>query len=429
MTFAILLTSMTVVSYVATGRGAVHSGDMWLGGQDGTHTWSQLQLDADKRYTLRFQPISSVALDTESVVSATLLQDDDVIFEVEDAYWHQRGTWHEGGESGTWEEQNAKTDFTFLVPEDGVYDLEFDFVEGRGVSGERLTASLTWRKPRALTWWPLGIGALLMFGVAAWTHSTRSRAVANFLKNMGEGTRLELEGVVYTVIARAEHWEDMKCSAVEFRLRSDQGAERWLAITTYWREHPYLEDSDQYLTQTLIDVPLTPVQAQQLAAQDWTSHSIVAADQFYSVDKENGGFGQLVTRRDGAVYRTRYTAYVFRDMGRFPLSPGDIWVECIVWGPHDEEWSVMKLADIDTLKLVQIVLAEPITSAEASAAPQNDPFGVAHLRKEHGPVQRTQQPFGQQQAQQPFGQQQQQPQQQGQPHNPHAGWHNPDWDS
>lgn len=433
LVFAVVLSVLTVVSFVATGRGEVHSGVVSVSSGE-PHVWQQLNLEAGKRYTLKFNPVSHVADGTESVVAATLLQDDGVVFELEDAYWRQRGTWSEGGESGTWEEHNSATKFTFLVPEDGLYDLEFEFVEGRGSSGQRLETSLTWRQPRALTWWPLGIGAILMFGIAIRTHSTRGRAVGKFLERMGEGTQLEIEGVVYTVVARSEHWENRERSAVEFRLRSEDNRERWLAITTYWREHPYIEDGDQYLTQTLIDAPLTPAELARIEALPSDTDHVVVEGKVLDLDRENGGFGNVVTRRNNDVYKTRYTVNVFRDMRKFPTEPGERWAECIIWGPNDEEWSVMQLVDIDTLKLLAIVFAEPITVEEfikPSVAP--DPFGVGHLRKQTArPVQRTQQPFHNQQPfQHPQQAQQQQGRQQQQTSNdqPQSPWSNPDWDS
>lgn len=383
--------ALAVASFGLTKDGVVHATEKGFMIGD-SQVITQMPLEEDKRYTLKMRPTSGVGLDSEVIVSAALSRDDAVVFEVEDAYWHQRGTWREGGESGTWQEQNAQTDFSFVVPESGNYDLEVT-LESATSGADRLEILVAWKKPWLLTSWPLLVGALALFTLAGWAHSTRRTVMGKFLEDhVGEGSRLKIGDTEYTVIGRMEHWEVPDRVGVEFRLRTADGSERWLAIERYWREHPYLEDGEQTLVQTLIDMPLTPTQTQALESHAPKDTHVIFNGNVYGRDKENCGWGTLVTIRDGSAYQTRYEAEVFRDEMNFPRSPGDIWIECLTWRDTREvEWAVMEITDTDEVKVLELVPAEQMTHEQifVKNAEQADPFGVAHLRGPRAHVIRT----------------------------------------
>lgn len=389
--FGAVCAALAVTSMALSEKGVVHATEAGFTiGQ--SHALPPMPLEKDKRYTLMLKPTSGVMINSEVVVSATLSREDAVVFEIEDAYWHERGTWREGGESGTWEEQNSNTQFSFVVPEDGNYDLEVTLESATSIAGDRLEILVGWQDPWMLTTWPLAVGALALFALAGFAHINRRKVMGTFLEdNVGEGSKLEIDGVEYTVIGRMEHWEWPDRVGVEFRLRDSQGKERWLAIERFWREHPYIEDGEQTLVQTLIDVPMTPEEEQLLAGHDQGVTHVAFKDEIYVRDRENCGWGTLVTIRDGTAYQTRYEADVYRDDRGFPREPGDIWIECLIWRDSQEiEWAAMQLTDTDNIKIVHLEEAETMSHHDISLADaQQDPFGVSHLRGPRAQVNRT----------------------------------------
>lgn len=404
-------------------------------------SFPNLELKKDQRYTLQLQPTNGLPVNAQEGVSAALLSDDAVVFEIEDWYWHERGTWHEGGESGTWEERNVGTTFHFVVPEDGVYALEVSMDRAASIAGDQLEVVLAWRSPWLLSGWPLIIGSLVLFGVAGWSYTTRRGVMGRYIENiLGEGSRITLGEDSFNVIGRHEHFEQAERIGVELRLRDEAGQERWLAVDRYWREHPYIEDGDQTVVQILMNVVLSPLEQQKLDQQEGglTAQHIDVQNRIYTLDKENSGVATMVTYRNGEAYRSRYRCDVYRDEHSFPIQEGERWIEYITWydEAHTTEWAVMEIIDWTELEVVEIKEPQTMEAQAALQEPDADPFGVrpgddsfgaaAMNQQQQGrrpdrqgrelptsaPMGQAsppaQQPFGQQQHQQPFGQQQHQ---------------------
>ena len=382
--FGVVCVALGITSSVLSSRGIVKNTEAGFQVGD-SHVWEGLALKKDQRYTLFVRPTSGVMLNSQVVVSATLSRDGAEVFTVEDAYWHERGVWREGGESGTWEEQNSSSQFSFLVPEDGAYDLEFTLESATSIAGDRLQMTVEWREPWVFRDWPFFVGALLLFGLGIHAHLSRRGVLGRFLETVGEGTRFKIGDHEYTVISRTEHWEPPQRVGVEFRLRDAQGKERWLAVERYWREHPYIEDGEQTLVQTLIDVEMDDDELARLSAHDSKDSFVTFRDEFYNRDRDNEGSGRMVTIREGRAYVGSYWADVFRDEVKFPQEPGDVWIECITWRGKDAgevEWGAMQLIDTDLVDIIEMKAAESYTwgQIEDMTGGNDDPFGVSELR-------------------------------------------------
>ena len=343
---------------------------------------SGLALEKDRKYALTLTPVRAIPVGHSAVVSASLLRDDVPVFELEDAYWHERGVWREGGESGTWEEQNTATRFTFLVPESGSYDLEIQLVSTSGLGSEQIQAQVVSIKEFPLTVWPLMLGGLFLFGVAGFAQLSARGVMGKFMETLGPGSRLEINDVEYEVVERTEDYEGLERIGMEFRLRDPHGATRWLAVDRYEREHPYLEDQDQLVTHMLFEVPMSPTALEGLRGVTDGTEWVVVDDRQYRYDRDNSGSGSVVNVRNGDTFASDYYAHSYREAGVFPMLPGQRWLTSTRWrASNDIEWSLMEIIDWTRIKVLEHIEGEAadsraLTQPQSPSAPQaTDPFG------------------------------------------------------
>ncbi len=346
---------------------------------------TNLKLEKDHLHKIELVPVGGVGLNESIDVSAALTQGDKVLFEVADSYWHQRGVWREGGETGTWEEQNAKTEFEFRVPESGVYDLEIT-LDGTSRGGASISADVKWSKPWVLSFWPLGLGGLFLFGLSGFTAMRAGRTFARSLMSLGPGSKISVNGNVFTVTDRMEHWESLERVGVDFRTRDTMGVERWISISSWWQENPMDDDHGVTLWQIFMEVPLKDDEKTLLQHSEPGGPGIQIQGRRFLVDSENSGGGSLVTARDGDVYLSNYYNWAYRATGWAPKSPGEMWLECTVWRDDREpEWSLSRLLDWQQVEVEEEVELELVSLAEVEkarrpaqpfGAPQADPFGI-----------------------------------------------------
>lgn len=340
------------------------------------HTFSNIPLEAGKKYRLVLAPTSGVAVNQTQVVSAALSRDDAPVFEVEDAYWHERGVWREGGESGTWDEQNSFTMFAFEVPESGNYELEISLPES-STRGARIGMRILWLDHFPLTAWPLFLGGVLLFGVAAVAQMGGRTAMGKFIEDLGVGSRLSIDGTEYTVIERTECFEDHLRIGVELRIRDANGISRYLAVDRYERVHPWNEETDQLVTEILLEIRMHPQQLEKLADVDANETLVAVGDEVFTLDRENSGRGVIGAVRNGETYRSDFMGQAYRGGRMFPINPGDRWLERTWWvGTNDVEWSLMEVVDWTKIEILEV--KEPIKVDVDALYRQRstDPLGV-----------------------------------------------------
>ena len=341
-----------------------------------THNWTDIALEEGKKYRLLLAPTSGMPLDQTNVVSAALTRDDATVFEIEDAYWHERGTWREGGESGTWEEQNAATAFSFRVPETGAYDLEVSLPEST-VMGARIGMKVVWLDYFPLSAWPLLLGGVLLFGVASVAQMGGRTAMGKYIEGLGVGSRLRIDGTEYTVIERTEQFEGRVRVGVELRLRDANGVSRYLAVDRYEREHPWMEDTDQLVTQILFEVRMHPAELEALGRVEENELHVAVGDDIYTLDRENSGRGTVGAVRNGETYRSEYMGTAYRGGRTFPMNAGERWLEQVWWlGTTDVEWSVMEIVDWTKIDVLEVREPVMVDVDALYHAPPSDPLGV-----------------------------------------------------
>lgn len=346
---------------------------------DKTVTARSLELKKGQLYELKMAPVS-VGLDQNYEVSATLTKGDNVVFEVADSYWHQRGTWREGGESGTWQEKNAATTFQFRVPETDRYDLTMALEWSNGPTSLPMRAGLFWQEPWFLSMWPLLFGGLFLFGFAGFTVWTASSEQAKYLMTVGRGAKIRVEGEEYEVVERSEHFELGLRVGVDLRLRhTESGQDRYLSVASWWEEYEFGEDEIETTRQQLyIGVHLTETEKMELAQTEPTSRTVRLRDNSFFYDSDNSGLGSMATERDGDIYRSDYFNFAFRSTGRIPRRPGEQWLECTEWtsADLDREWWLSRLLAGNQVVVTKHVDARMITAKEARESVIHDPLGV-----------------------------------------------------
>jgi hypothetical protein len=344
-----------------------------------------LELKKDHLHTLHIVPAFGVGLNQNFDVSATLTQGDAVIFEVADSYWHERGVWREGGESGTWQEQNSQTEFEFRVPETGTYELEIS-LDGSNVGQLPFRAAITWTDPWLLSLWPLLLGGVFLLGLSGFSAYTAGGAYAKSLLHLGRGSKIKLMNEVFEVLERSEHWELAERVGVDLRVRSSTGIERWVSVSSWWRENPMDDEQGTTLWQIFVGVPLTDDEKTLLGASTPGDMSVMVRGQRMQVDRDNSGGGTMVTERAGEIYVAHYYNWAYRSGFTIPRRPGEMWLECTVWRMNNEsEWWLSKLLDWKTVEIVEDKPARMINYAEIQKARANpNPFGRGTAAEDGG---------------------------------------------
>lgn len=326
--------------------------------------WSDIELKDSLHYELKMGSAHHLPLNHVADISATLTGEDEaVVFALEDGYWHARGTWQEGGESGTWEEANAVSNFNFRVPATGEYDLEVTL--DRSTTNQfPLRVQVLERDPFALREWPLLFAALCLLIFAIWVALQRHKVLASYLVSLRRGSRLTIGGVEYQVLGKVEYSDFGEVGGTELRMRSTaDDTVRHLSIEQFEREYQDSEGDDQIAIhhQLLIDVPVTADQSTLFEKQSGGGIApITFRGEYFRVDHDNSGAGRYSEERSDQSFRGSYRSTMYRDPTVFPNDSGCLWVERIEYenDSDDYEWSVMEVLDWKTIDVVEAFTAD-----------------------------------------------------------------------
>lgn len=323
-------------------------------------TVGPVEMKKGMHYHLFMRPARGVPLFKNAAFGASLLNDETSaeVFALEDYYWHQRGTWREGGESGTWQEQNANTNFAFKIPETGRYVAEVELIN-TDMATVPAQIAIQESDPFDLAEWPLFIGALLFMGVAVFVYMRRGRTAAEILRNLGYGSRVSIEGKEFEV-KRIYDYADPQAVApgVEYELQSEDGMKRHVAVDVmeYWYEDSEGDDVVKRYHQILMDIPLSESQLNELEQSYRSNRNTVMLGKIaYWHDEDNSGFGQMTDwRGGGGAGKIRYETRVYRDRHDFPKRFNQKWLERIQYAGGDEfEWALMRIVDWRELKVTK----------------------------------------------------------------------------
>ncbi len=320
-----------------------------------------VQMKKGMHYHLFMKPARGMPLFKNAAFGATLINTESgvEVFALEDYYWHQRGTWREGGESGTWEERNDNTNFAFKVPETGKYVAEIALIQ-TDMGAVPAQIAVQESNPFSLAEWPLFIGALLFMGIAVFVYMRRPKTAADILRNLGYGSKIRIEGKDFEV-KRIYDYADPQAVApgVEYELFSEDGMKRHVAVDVmeYWYEDSEGDDVVKRYHQILMDVPLNEVQTEALEQSYRRNRKAPKlGTTMYWRDEDNAGYGHMTDWRGGGKpAKIRYEAEVFRQRGGFPKQFGDKWLERVHYAgdQNDYEWALLRIVDWRELKVTK----------------------------------------------------------------------------
>ncbi len=305
------------------------------------------ELSPDRRYTLHLEQLRGGGqLHSWASLLVTMVHEEseEEIFELEDNYWAESGRWSEGGESGTWHEQNSKTKFNFRVAEGGAYRLETMLTEQLARPQVELQVALRERKPVRLHWIPLLVG-LLVLGVLAYRTAGRRQALmCDYLEKLTAGSKLSIRGKLFTVLDVRAHRAPGEPTGHEWRLRGEDGSERYLAIETFEYSPQFSENELQgrYLMMDVPDAQIDFTVDRRAANQVQT---VRVGNEIFGFDAENSGAGSVTTYFEGEKYVSRYNARIFcASSFPKPTADGARIVEYVEFlGSEEKEWCVMEV--------------------------------------------------------------------------------------
>lgn len=327
--------------------------------------FAPMKLVPELNYSLKMSQLSQrKQLYSWASIGATLthMESEEEIFELSDDYWAETGVWHEDGESGTWEEQNADTRFDFRVAEPGNYRLEVVLAEHDARPVVEFGAEVVSRKATLLHWAVMLGGLVLLLGLALTAYSRRRATLFKYMEDaLHIGGTIQVQGVRYTVIERWLHQDDEGGKpGYEWRLRADNGAERYLALETYEYESGDEDYQGRYL---LIDCPDEEIEG----ASGGFAQTVRVGGRTYSYDTENSGQAVMVTYRDGKAYESRYFARVFQGGDGDCPPPTRHGVRMVEFTQFvdsgEEEWSVMEILDWQDIEELEV---GPAPAAQAA---------------------------------------------------------------
>lgn len=320
--------------------------------------FEDIELIEGRHYRLTMGSTSGVPLNRSGTVGASLMDaDENYVFEVEDSYWHQRGTWREGGESGTWDEQNAVTEFDFRPPSTGEYELRVDLFP-TSADAFKLGVRIDESQPFRLAEWPLLIVAVLLLVMSAWIFISRNGYMAEFMRRLGVGAKIEIRGQEYDV-TRLFHYAELGSGvgAIEFELTGQGGIRRYLAIEAFEREWTDSEDNDHIAIhkQVLMDIPISREQSAAFEAEGRDGNGppgVMFRGDYYKYDDDNSGSATVFDLTSGQKYFA--TSMMYRGAA-FPRRPGSFWLERTAYQDGLVEWGVMEIMGADEIKIIDPV--------------------------------------------------------------------------
>ncbi|TXD36960.1 hypothetical protein FRC98_09470 [Lujinxingia vulgaris] len=318
-----------------------------------------LELDPERMYTLNILYAMPMPVNGAMDVGAAVLNSDgEELLELEDSYWRETGVWREGGESGTWDEQNARTQFNFRVPDAGTYSPQITLFSARAVPAAAFKVQILRSKPRIVGSWPFWLGLLIFIGVAGYVANGRTKVTRKHLEKMGSGSKLKLRGELLTVVDVREHREPGEETGYELRLQNHRGEEHFIAIETYEEEYTDSEGDDCYRNHRymLHWLELSPDELASVSQQAHNQRWVRVRNTTLSLDRNNSGSGSLTTRFEGETYQSNYKAWVYLP-SPFPRihAGGALILEHLLYEDRGEhEWSLMEILTWKDIEIIEL---------------------------------------------------------------------------
>jgi hypothetical protein len=318
-----------------------------------------VELRADRHYRLAFGPLRGVPLNATAVVGASLAGEKGVVFELDDAYWHERGTWYEEGESGTWEEANATTVFDFRVPEAGKYDFDIT-VEQTSMGPIMVGAQVLESDPLPYAEWPFLLGGILLIVMAGWVAYKRGDVMMKWVATLGTGSKIKISGEDWDVSRWAEY-DDGESVSIELTLTSPAGKTIYVLAARLERcwEDSEGDDHTKYYHQVLLGIPVEE--------DEVTMSGRIAScrKMHFDMDDDNTGTERYREYRELAVATTSYFSTMYRPT-TFPTRPGEMWLErSRDINSGEVEWTLHRILD---WRDIQILVEKPQRKPEGAAA-------------------------------------------------------------
>ncbi len=341
----------------------------------GEQTWP-VELDPDKMYTIKITP-PRVAIGHSYDVSAELAMNDQVIFALDDSYWHQTGRWREGGESGTWDENNSSTEFNFRVTEKGKHDVTLSLGAAVPIGSAIFQAEVLESSPLPFGWWPFFFGGLLFGIIGIYMFFKRGTYFALSLFKYDVGTKFKIDDMEYLVDEISDYFYMHEHWSTEFKLRGTDGSTRYLSSDRFEVEG---EESTTTYHQVLMDIPLTPEETAELQQQTGMRQISLRGSQFV-FDDDNSGMATQVIVKHGTPYRNRVDSNLFHDAYKFPRKAGEIWIDYTSINNDEAEWTVQQIMKWNKIRITEAVPRKgpafsPNDVTEHDAGGQNPSVGA-----------------------------------------------------
>ncbi|RDV36403.1 hypothetical protein DV096_19510 [Bradymonadaceae bacterium TMQ3] len=359
--FALLCVAGAIYGLVGERRTLFYSETANFTELDSPKQLPAVELDPGRMYTLNIRYAVPMPVNGAMDLGAAVVNSDgEELLELEDSYWREAGVWHDSGESGSWDEQNAHTQFNFRVPEAGTYRPQLTLFSARDVRAAAFTVQLLSSQPRSVGSWPFMLGMLIFIGIAVYVARGRTKVTRKLLEKMGPGSQLKLRGELLTVTDVREHREPGEQAGYELRLHNHRGEEHFIAIESYEEEYTDSEGEEhtrdhRYMLRWL---ELSPDELSSIEQQAHNQRWVRVRNTTLSLDRNNSGTGSLTTHYEGEAYHSTYKAWVYlpSPIPRIHAS-GALILEHVLYEERGEhEWSLMEIL---TWKDVEITALKP----------------------------------------------------------------------
>ncbi len=312
-------------------------------------TW-EVDLDPSKMYTIKITP-PPVKVGESYEVSAELSFNDQVIFALDDSYWHQVGRWTEGGESGTWDENNSETTFNFRVTEKGKHAFNISLGASVPAQSATFSAKILESSPLPFGWWPFFFGAMLFAIIGIYMFFKRGTYFAKSLYNYDVGTKFKIADMEYLVDEVSDYFYMHQHWSTEFKLRGSDGSIRYLSSDRFELEG---EESSTTYHQVLMDIKLSESEEAELEQQTGMRQISLRGNQ-YIFDDNNSGMVTQVIVKNGTPFRNRVDSNLFHNAYKFPNKAGDVWIDYSSINNDEAEWSILQVMNWSKIRITEAV--------------------------------------------------------------------------
>ncbi|MEE2788496.1 MAG: hypothetical protein VX589_14220 [Myxococcota bacterium] len=309
--------------------------------------YGPIQLEAGKNYDLGvFMPNLRRPANGFAGTMFVSLEDADgeLLFEIEDSYWAESGTWYEDGESGTWYENNVKTVQYFHAERAGKYTVKVHVrlsqpnapqASNLSLGPSPSTAVVVYVDRRYASAVVFGVTSFILFVLSVLSMSTRGYAYRKFLASARLGDRLKYDGEWYRVddvwdFASYKRGPVAKNVLNEFdcelRLLSEAGAVRYLSVETHDCENDEGDDVDYDIVAWSLPIDSTAVTYS--GPKDRPPNRLNYRGATYYIDRDKSGYWYGRSRyRDDVNGQANDTVYIETEpYAKYKFGPASIFV-------------------------------------------------------------------------------------------------------